>query len=300
MKINMVFFVAMIVMNLSLQAQTTQRSKSDMKITSTQPSKKSMKGAIAKPSSMGYQIGDKVENFELKSIDGKMMSLTQLHGDKGAILIFTCNECPYAQAYEQRIIELNKKMTPKGYPVIAINSNEVSGEGMDDMIAKSKEANFNFTYLKDDQKIYRKFGAKKTPEVFVLDRDHVLRYTGGIDDSANDPDQVKEQYVVNAVLAIDAGNEPSPAMTKAIGCSIKTAGGQKGGGHKAGGPKGPPTPEMMLSKMDSNGDKMISKDEVEGPLSRDFDNLDTDKNGMLNMEELSAMKKKPRGPKKSK
>lgn len=176
----------------------------------------------------GYEIGDKVDNFKLKNIDGEMVALNDLDKAKGAIVIFTCNHCPYSVANEDRIIALDKKYKKKGYPVIAINPNdpEIQPEdSFDKMIVRAKEKNFTFPYLFDEkQTVYKKFGATKTPHVFILNKkgdSFVLEYIGAIDDSPRKPGKVKEKYVENAVDALLAGTTPDKRETKAIGCSIK-------------------------------------------------------------------------------
>jgi len=176
----------------------------------------------------GYQIGDKVDNFNLKNIDGKMVSLDEMQDVKGAIVIFTCNHCPYSIANEDRIIELDKKYKKKGYPVIAINPNDPKiqpEDSFDKMKVRAKEKGFTFPYLFDEeQTVYKKFGATKTPHVFVLNKkgnEFVLEYIGAIDDSPRKAGKVNDKYVEKAVDALLAGNEPPMRETKAIGCSIK-------------------------------------------------------------------------------
>jgi len=240
----------------------------------------------------GYKVGDKAADFKMKNVDGEMYSLASIKDTKGYIVIFTSNTCPFAVAYEERMIDLHNRMAAKGYPIIAINSNDPkieSGDSFDEMVKHHKELQFPFLYLKDDKDaVYRKFGANKTPHVFLLDKELVVRYIGAIDDSAREPQLVEEKYVENAIAALEKGETPDPSMTKAIGCPIKTAGSGKG---RRGGP---PSPEKMIEQMDSNGDKVISKDEAKGPLSKDFDSLDGNSDGKLTLDELSKMKKRGR------
>ena len=108
--------------------------------------------AFANGGPTGYEVGDKAEDFKLKNIDGKMVSLADFEDAKGFIIIFTCNHCPYAKLYEDRIIDLNAKYAPKGFPVIAINpiDPEVQPEdSFDKMIGRAQEKGFNFPYLFD-------------------------------------------------------------------------------------------------------------------------------------------------------
>ncbi|HYK45232.1 MAG TPA: thioredoxin family protein [Parafilimonas sp.] len=173
----------------------------------------------------GYKIGDKAEDFALKNVDGKMVSLKDYRNVKGYIVVFTCNHCPFAKAYEERIIELHKKYAPLGYPVVAINPNnpQMNPEDSYEMMqARAKEKAYPFAYLFDEkQQVYPKFGATRTPHVFLLTKDLSIAYIGAIDDNSQDPSAVKNKYVENAITALEKGEQPNPAVTKAIGCSIK-------------------------------------------------------------------------------
>lgn len=177
----------------------------------------------------GYKVGDTATDFELENINGKMVSLSDYEDAKGFIVIFTCNTCPYAVANEGRIIALDKKYKPKGYPVIAINPNDPAAQPddtMEKMQAKAKEKGFTFPYLVDKgQKIYPQYGATKTPHTYVLEKKdgkYIVQYIGAIDDSSRDASAVKVKYVENAVDALLEGEKPEIKTTKAIGCSIKT------------------------------------------------------------------------------
>ena len=123
----------------------------------------------------GYKPGDVATDFKLKNVDGKFVSLADYSKAKGYIVVFTCNHCPYAVAYEDRIIALDKKYASKGYPVIAINPNDPAAQPKDSyqaMQVRAKEKAFSFPYLFDDgQKIYPQYGATKTPHVFVLNKE---------------------------------------------------------------------------------------------------------------------------------
>jgi peroxiredoxin len=176
----------------------------------------------------GYQIGDVASDFELKNVDGKMISLSNFKDAKGFIITFTCNTCPFAKAYEDRIIALNKKYASKGYPVIAINPNNPAvqpGDSYREMQQRAQEKGFTFPYLFDEgQKVYPKFGATKTPHIFVLQKTkqgNVVKYIGAIDDNYKDAAAVKTKYVEDAVDALLKGEPIKQTETKAIGCSIK-------------------------------------------------------------------------------
>ena len=177
----------------------------------------------------GLKPGDKAVDFSLKNVDGKTVSLSDYSGEKGVIVVFTCNPCPYAKAYEKRIIQLHKEFAPKGYPVVAINPNddEISTEDtFDKMKALASEKGYPFPYLKDEtQKVYKAYGATRTPHIYLLNNEggkFKVAYIGAIDDNAMDAKAVKTKYVEDAIVSLMAGNMPEEKVTKAVGCSIKT------------------------------------------------------------------------------
>ncbi len=176
----------------------------------------------------GYAIGDEASDFSLKNIDDKMVSLSNYPDAKGFIVTFTCNHCPYAVAYEQRIMDLDAKYASLGYPVIAISPNDpalVPEDGMDEMKKLASSKGYTFPYLLDEkQNVYPLFGATKTPHIFILHRENgknIVKYIGAIDNNYANPDDVTERYVEDAVDALIAGTEIKLTSTKAIGCSIK-------------------------------------------------------------------------------
>lgn len=180
---------------------------------------------------MGLKLGDIAPEFNLKGTDKKMHSLANtrlpMAGDEalGYLVIFTCNHCPFSQAYEDRIIAIHKKYAPKGIPVIAINPNDASREPEDsyeNMVKRAKKHKYPFHYLIDeDQSIAKAYGATRTPHVFLLDKNHKVRYIGAIDDNFEEPKLVKEKYLENALDAMLAGKPILVQQTKAIGCGIK-------------------------------------------------------------------------------
>src|SRR5690606_19356759 len=176
----------------------------------------------------GYKIGDVAEDFKLMNVDGKMVFLSDYKDAKGYIVTFTCNTCPYAVGYEDRLIALNNKYAPLGYPVIAIMPNNPDvqpGDSMDKMKERAKSKGFTFPYLLDKgQTVYPKYGATKTPHVFILQKmskGNVVKYIGAIDDNYQDASAVKTKYAENAINALMKGKEVPEKETKAIGCTIK-------------------------------------------------------------------------------
>jgi peroxiredoxin len=178
--------------------------------------------------SQGYKIGDVVEDFKLKNVDGSHVSMSNHPEAKGFILIFSCNHCPFVVAYEDRMIEYHNKFAPIGFPIIAINSNDPEVQPLDSfekMQERSDEKGFPFAYVFDEgQKVYPRFGATRTPEVYLVQRvpeGLKLVYTGAIDDNHRDASNVEEHYLANAIHAILEGKIPNPDTTRAIGCTIK-------------------------------------------------------------------------------
>ena len=176
----------------------------------------------------GYDINDIATDFKLENIDGKMVSMSDYTDAKGFIITFTCNTCPYAVAYEDRVEALNKMYADKGYPVIAImpNNTEVKpGDNLEAMAARAKAKGFTFPYLMDKgQKIYPQYGATKTPHIYILkktDKGLQVKYIGAIDDNYQDANAVTKKYVEDAVNALLKDKEVPKVKTKAIGCSIK-------------------------------------------------------------------------------
>ena len=176
-----------------------------------------------------YKIGDVAQDFNLKNVDGKMVSLSDFKDAKGFIVVFTCNHCPVAKAYESRLLQIDAKYKNKGYPVIAINPNDPAVQPEDSyeqMQIYAKEKKFTFPYLFDDgQHVYPKFGATRTPHVFVLQKEKpglVVRYIGAIDNNHRNPNDVTEKYLEDAVDALLSNKPVKTPTTVAVGCTIKT------------------------------------------------------------------------------
>jgi peroxiredoxin len=176
----------------------------------------------------GYEPGNIASDFDLKNVDGDFVSLSDFEDAKGFVVIFTTNHCPYAVAYEDRIIELDNQFKAKGFPVIAINPNSAEAfpaDSYDKMKVRAEEKGFTFPYLHDvNQDIYKEYGATKTPHVFVLSKEKKglkVAYVGAIDNNYKDASAADEHYVQDAVNSLLAGKTPETTFTKAIGCGIK-------------------------------------------------------------------------------
>lgn len=171
-------------------------------------------------------IGDAIpaKDAPLTNVDDSKVTLGGASGAKGTLVVFTCNHCPYVKAWEDRIVALGNEYAKKGVGVVAVNSNDpkvVPGDSLDGMKARAKQKGFEFPYVVDEtSEVAKAFGATKTPEVYLFDAAGKLAYHGAVDDSA-EKDKVKATFLKDALDAVIAGNAPSPAETKALGCSIK-------------------------------------------------------------------------------
>src|SRR6187402_3168805 len=176
------------------------------------------------PVKNGYEVGDTATDFKLKNVDGKKLALADFKGAKGYIVIFDCNTCPYSQAYNSRIIALNKKYASQGFPVVTINPNDPDaspGDSFDKMVAYAKKKGYDFPYLVDEtQDVTRLYGATNTPHVYVLSKELKVLYVGAIDNSTEEQ-SVTKKYVETAVDEILAGKSVTTTKTKAVGCTIK-------------------------------------------------------------------------------
>lgn len=170
-------------------------------------------------------IGSPLPSFHLPSVDGKFYSNDSFANKQALIIIFSCNHCPYVQAYENRIISIQKDYAEKGVLVIAINSNDASKypeDSFDEMKKRAVLKNFNFPYLRDeDQLIARAFDAAHTPEIFLFNSERKLAYHGKIDDNWQDEKKVNTNYLRNALDELLARKEISIPETFSIGCTIK-------------------------------------------------------------------------------
>jgi len=164
-------------------------------------------------------------SVQMKNVDGSSLSVASAAGKKGTLVIFTCNHCPWAKLWQERIAELGNAAAAAGVGVIAINSNDPAAYPEDDyteMQARAKMLGFQFPYVVDaTSEVAMAFGASKTPEAFLFDAKGKLVYHGTIDDNAREASAVKQPWLRQAVDAVAAGKRVATAETKALGCSIK-------------------------------------------------------------------------------
>ncbi len=171
-------------------------------------------------------INDPMPEFEnLPGTDGKHYSTKNFSDRMILVIVFSCNHCPYVQAYEDRMIALQGQYDKKGVQLVAINSNETQNypeDNYDEMVKRAKQRGFNFPYVRDEnQSAAEAFGATHTPQFFVFDEKRKLRYSGKMDDNWKDSTAVKESYLRDALDALLAGKEVKTPETFSIGCTIK-------------------------------------------------------------------------------
>ena len=171
-------------------------------------------------------IGATGASFNLKGTDGKMHSLDDVKGAKGTAVVFTCNECPFAKGYEDRLIGLAKEYQPKGIGFVAINANDakiVPGDAFEFMVKRAQDKGLPYPYVLDEtQAIATAYGARVTPHIFLLDASGKLVYRGRVDDSL-DQSKVTTHDFADALAALTSGQPVKVAETKAFGCGVKYA-----------------------------------------------------------------------------
>jgi len=175
------------------------------------------------PLAIGSQVP--LADVKMKNVDGKDVTITSAAGKKGTLVVFTCNHCPWAKAWESRIAELGNAAKKAGMGVIAINANDPAAypeDNMDGMKKRAKTLKLAFPYAMDaTSDIARAFGASRTPAAFLFDKSGALVYHGTIDDNAKEPEKVTQRYLKDAVDAVVAGTEVTTPETKSLGCGIK-------------------------------------------------------------------------------
>lgn len=173
---------------------------------------------------MTLALGTEAPSFDLPGVDGRNHSLGDYADDDVLVLIQSCNHCPYVQAWESRMVDLQRELGDRGVRIVAVNSNDAGShpeDSFDEMRARAESRGFNFDYLYDErQAVARELGAERTPEVFVFDRERRLRYHGAIDDS-RDEDAVTQHYLRDALEALLDGRDPELTETPAVGCTVK-------------------------------------------------------------------------------
>lgn len=181
--------------------------------------------ALIDSNSAVLHIGDTMPEFALKDTDLEEVRSEDIRQDV-LVVVFTCNHCPYAQAYEQRLIDLDDAFFEEGnVRIVLINANDPTDYEDDSFAAMKKRVHdkgYPFSYLHDEtQAVAKAFGALCTPHCFVFDKRRELRYKGRVDDNWKDPSAVKSRDLYNAIKAVSEGEKVPVEEANAIGCSIK-------------------------------------------------------------------------------
>ncbi len=173
---------------------------------------------------MALEIGTPIVDFSLPGVDGKTWSPADFADKPVLVVAFWCNHCPYVRAYEERTIALAREYADR-VAFVAINANDAvkyPEDSFDNMKARAKEMAYPFPYLHDEsQEVARAYGATRTPEFFVFDAQRVLRYHGRLDDNWENPSEVKQHYLRDALNALLSNQEPPVTSTESVGCTIK-------------------------------------------------------------------------------
>ena len=171
------------------------------------------------------KVGDRAVPFKLIGVDDKQYSLGDYAWKRAVAVVFSCNHCPYARAWEDRMVRIQSDYLGKGVQLIAINANDASrypDDSFSKMKERAKEKHFNFPYLRDEtQDVARAYGPERTPEVFLFDGNGVLCYHGAIDDNYDDPGAVKDHHLRDALDAVVVGRSVQLPETRPVGCSVK-------------------------------------------------------------------------------
>lgn len=172
-------------------------------------------------------IGEAAPRFSLPDPTGHVVALEGRWGARATVVLFTSNHCPYSQAWEDRIIALAREYDPRGVTFTAVNSNATQrrrGEGAADMASRAEAKRYPYPYvIDDDQAVARRYGATRTPELFIFDADGRLRFHGAVDDNYDDPALVGRRYAADALDALVGGREPPTGETEVLGCPIRFA-----------------------------------------------------------------------------
>jgi peroxiredoxin len=180
---------------------------------------------MAELATFRLHTGDRAPPFALPGTDGRTWRLEDLADAPWLLVVFHCNHCPYAQAWEGRLIELQKEYAARGLRTVLINSNETEHHPEDrfeKMAERAREKGYPFPYLRDEsQDVARAYGALVTPHPMLFDRERRLVYQGRIDDNHERPDRVRHRYLRDAIEASLAGRRPEPAELSVLGCSVK-------------------------------------------------------------------------------
>lgn len=182
---------------------------------------------VEAPTTEELAIGSKapMTDVEVQDVSGEMLTLAEVAGENGLLVNFSCNTCPWVEAWEDRYNPIAQLAEENGIGVIALNPNAAirnNGESMEDMQQRAEQKNYDFYYALDENaQLAEAFGATRTPHIYLFNSDMELVYRGAIDDNAKSAEDVQEPYLENAINNLAAGNEIEPKTTKSLGCTIK-------------------------------------------------------------------------------
>ncbi|MBO1223025.1 MAG: thioredoxin family protein [Candidatus Scalindua sediminis] len=175
--------------------------------------------------SINIPLGTKAIDFCLKGVDGKMHSPADYKDKDVLVIVIMCNHCPYVQAVDSRLVQLQEKFAKRNVQFIGINPNDditYPEDNFENMVKRASEKGYNFPYLRDDdQSIAKKYQAQCTPDIYVYDKERELCYHGRVDDNWQEPDKATSHDLSDAIEALLEGKKPSSNQHPSMGCSIK-------------------------------------------------------------------------------
>ncbi len=180
------------------------------------------------PVAKGYAVGDAVADFQVRNITNQFVNLADYANQKGVVVVFMANHCPFSKAYEDRLMAVHNKFAAQGYPVLAVQASDVTiypEDAFEVVQSRSRDRSFPFPYTIDEsQSVARAFGATRTPQTFVLTRTNgkfVVQYMGAIDDNPQDAAGVQKHYLDDALVSLTTGRVIQTNTTRPIGCAVK-------------------------------------------------------------------------------
>jgi len=180
------------------------------------------------PAAKGYTVGDAVAEFQVRNIDNQFVNLANYTNQKGVVVVFMANHCPFSKAYEDRLMAIHNKFATQGYPVLAVQTSDVTiypEDAYEAVQSRSRDRGFPFPYTIDEsQSVARAFGAIRTPQVFVLTRaggKFLVQYMGAIDDNPQDAAGVQKHYLDDALVSLTTSRVVQINNTRPIGCAVK-------------------------------------------------------------------------------
>ena len=189
--------------------------------------------AVASLAAMAFKFGDPLQigstmpkaDLKLKDISGREVAIKDVKRENGVLVMFSCNTCPYVIKNQERTVAIAQYAQKMNVGVILLNSNEAQrddDDSFDAMKEYAKDQNYKWSYVVDkDHQVADAFGANRTPECFLFDKNLKLVYHGAIDDNPSDPGNIKRHHLQEAINELSAGKEISVKESRSVGCTIK-------------------------------------------------------------------------------